>query len=294
MRSVQLPDGNGMEMMMKEILTSRQNPRVRAVCALADKKTRRRERLFRLDGVKLLQEALMSEAEIEVIFVRTPENDAVSDLLRQAVSDGRIGQDIPVYVSEFVFEKLSEEKAPEGVLTVARQMENLHTSVGWEQVSVLPKERLLLAESLRDPGNLGTVMRSCAALGIDRLILTEDCAELYNPKTVRGAMGALFRLPTVTVAQADLPALISRLRSEGRRVWATALREDARKMGAFPLQSGDCFVIGNEGHGLSEAVVQACDGAVMIPMAEGNESLNAAAAAAICIWETVRASEVGN
>lgn len=195
-----------------------------------------------------------------------------------------------LYVSESVFEKLSEEQAPEGVITVLGFLRELHRADGGD---TLPEreERILIVESIRDPGNLGTVIRSCAALGIDRLILSSDCAELYNPRTVRSAMGALFRLPTLEVAAEELPCWIGRLRASGRRVYAAALREDALPLGGFPLRAGDCFVIGNEGHGLSDATVAACDGCAVIPMREGNESLNAAAAAAICIWETVRASE---
>ena len=218
--------------------------------------------------------------------------EATATVLREATETGRLREEQVIPVSEGVFEKLTEERAPEGILTVAVPLESLHQTGGAAEVAVLCRGdgRLLLAESLRDPGNLGTVMRSCAALGIDRLILTDDCAELYSPKTLRAAMGALFRLPTATVPTEDLPLLIGALRQSGRRVYATALRDTACTVGDMELRRGDCFVIGNEGHGLSEACVVACDNSAIIPMREGNESLNAAAAAAICIWETVRAS----
>ena len=151
-----------------------------------------------------------------------------------------------------------------------------------------------MAESLRDPGNLGTVIRTSAALGIDRLIITDDCADLYNPKTVRAAMGGLFSLDIDIVKQEELPILISSLINNendknNRRIYATALTDNAEKIGELKLSEGDAFVIGNEGHGLSEATVKAASGVAIIPMTEGSESLNAAAAAAICIWETVRA-----
>ena len=272
---------------MKELITSRQNPQVRAVCALAEKKKRRECGLFRFDGVKLFVEAIAAQIEIESVFVRDPIADGVAEALHRAVESGCLREESIVAVSESVFEKISEERAPEGIVTVAHCPTALHARADRE-LSIRADERILIAESLRDPGNLGTVMRSCAALGIDRLILSDDCAELYNPKTVRSAMGALFRLPTLTVAEGELSTLIETLRKQGRRVYATALREDARKIGELTLRSGDCFVIGNEGHGLSEETIAACDATAIIPMREGNESLNAAAAAAICIWETVR------
>ncbi len=276
---------------MKEVINSRQNPKIREVCALLEKKKRRQTGLFRFDGIKLFGEALGTSMEILTIFVRVPMNDALEALIDGAVRAGRIEESSVVYVSESVFEKISDEKAPEGIVTVAGQPENLHRRAKSGEIAeeIDRRERLLVAEALRDPGNLGTVMRSCAALGIDRLILSDDCADLYNPKTVRSAMGAIFRLPTLTVSAGEMPCAIQSLRRSGRSVFAAALREDAEEIGRLSLKRGDCFVIGNEGHGLSDESIDACDGCAMIPMREGNESLNAAAAAAICIWETIRA-----
>lgn len=280
---------------MREIIQSRQNQKVRTVCALSEKKKRRESGLFRLDGIKLLTEAVSCGIRLHSVYVRVPYSAQIETVLAEAVSCGRLREEQIFDVSESVFEKMSEEKSPEGVLGVAYMPETLHRrlSLGDAERALASTDgrypTLLLAESVRDPGNLGTVMRSCAALGIDVLVLSEDCADLYHPRTVRSAMGALFRLPTVTVGAGEFPDLISRLRRDGRRVYAAALRRDAESVGSFPLCVGDCFVIGNEGHGLSDATVEACDGAAIIPMRPGNESLNAAAAAAICIWETVRA-----
>ena len=269
---------------MREIITSRQNPRIKETCALCDKKSRRKSGLFRFDGIKLFCDCL-GKVDISSVFVRDPESPSVARALEGALSEGYIDEKKIVYVSESVFEKLSEEVSPEGMITVARMPEELHRTFRGE----LPEGTLLLVESLRDAGNLGTVIRSSAALGIDTLIISDDCAELYNPKTVRSAMGALFRMPTLTVKREEMPTFVRSLRASGRAVYAAALRENAKIVGDFDLKRGDCFVIGNEGHGLSEELIEACDSAAIIPMREGNESLNAAAAAAICIWETVRA-----
>ena len=273
---------------MKEMITSRQNPRIKNLCGLAEKKKRRQSETFRFDGVKLLREALLCGLHPREVFVRQPASEEIEELIARGVSEGFLNEENVVYVSDSVFEKLSEEHAPEGVITVADFLADLHQA----DDCALPEkeERILILDSVRDPGNLGTIMRSCAALGIDRLVLSSDCAELYNPKTVRSAMGALFRLPTQVVSLDRLPAWIEALRGSGRRVYATALRRDAVAVGSFSMGEGDCFVIGNEGHGLSEGVIAACDGCALIPMREGNESLNAAAAASICIWETVRPS----
>ncbi len=279
---------------MKEIIQSRQNPKVRFVCGLCEKKHRRTTGLFRFDGIKLCREAASGGLEIHSVYVRCPLSRESEELLAALRETGRLTEEQIVLVSEGVFEKLSEEKSPEGILTVARIPENLHRSAKADEAARAASRgehgfpRILLAESLRDPGNLGTVLRTCGALGIDLVLLSADCADLYHPRTVRSAMGALFRLPVVQVEGAQMPELVTLLRRDGRRVFAAALCENAKEIGRFPLQAGDCFIIGNEGHGLSENLIRACDAAAVIPMAEGNESLNAAAAAAICVWETVK------
>lgn len=273
--------------MERQTLSSRQNPLVKFVCGLADKKKRTESGLFRFDGIKLLGEAVDARLEIKYIIYREAPLSVTSELINKALGEGLVNECDIVPVTVSVFEKISEERSPEGVITVAKMPTKLHASVGPNVLS--KEERILIAESLRDPGNLGTVIRSAYALGIDRLILTDDCADIYNPRTLRAAMGAAFKLPTLTVAVGELPAYIGSLRENGRKVLATALSEGARDISDVKLCRGDCFVIGNEGHGLSDECVSACTASVIIPMREGAESLNAAAAAAICIWETVKA-----
>ena len=274
----------------REIITSRQNPTVKRVCALLDKKSRRRERLFRFDGIKLLREAILKGLDIELVAISEGTRDLVSSQIDALIDSGALDESKSLYVSEQIFDKMSEESSPEGVITVARFIENRHREViSAEGYSLGREARVLLAESLRDPGNLGTVIRTSAALGIDRLIITDDCADLYNPKTVRAAMGGLFSLDIDVVKVSELQALILSLRSDGRRIYAAALTDNAVSIGELSLSRGDAFVIGNEGHGLSQATIEAASGVAIIPMTEGSESLNAAAAAAICIWETVRA-----
>ena len=148
-------------------------------------------------------------------------------------------------------------------------------------------ERILVCDGLQDPGNLGTVLRTANALGFDRVVLSAGSADIYHPKTVRGAMGALFRLP-VDITE-DICAYIASLREAGYTVLAAALRDDAQPLDTVPVTARTVFVIGNEGHGLSDAVIASCSGSVIIPMSEGAESLNAAVAAALLMWECAKA-----
>lgn len=275
----------------KEVITSRQNPTVKRVCALGEKKARRAERLFRFDGIKLFGEAVDRSLDIRYAVVREDVGTDIEDAVDRAIESGRLREEAVIRVSESVFDKISEERSPEGIVTVAAYLDGIHRMLSAEEAERLKLnrgERLLIAESIRDPGNLGTVIRSCAALGIDRLLISDDCADLYSPKVLRAAMGGIFGLKIDMIPVGSLPDAIGSLRRDGRRVYATALHSEASLIGGLKLERGDCFVIGNEGHGLSERVIEACNGCAVIPMTEGSESLNAAAAAAICIWETVR------
>lgn len=267
------------------MITSRQNPTVQRAARLDQKKYRDAERRFLVHGLKLTHEAILCGIEIEEIFISAAAHEQVRAFFASAgiVPPGR-----EILLAEHVFEKISPEKSPDGVICAAKCLDNFHKSITIkkEKLEVETGERLLLLESLRDPGNFGTILRSAAAFGVDRVLLSADCAELYNPRTLRAAMGAAFKLPTLRVD--DLPAAVSLLRDAGRRVWATALSQKAVRMDELALAEGDCFLIGNEGHGLSAGALAAADGAVFIPMRPHTESLNAAAAAAVCLWEQAR------
>ena len=144
---------------------------------------------------------------------------------------------------------------------------------------------LLVLDNIQDPGNLGTIFRTAEAAGVTGVFLSRDCADIYNPKTVRSTMGAIFRQPFVYVE--DLPGTISRMKEKGICVFAAHLqgersydREDYRKKTAF--------LVGNEGNGLRREVEEMADVRVRIPMAGRAESLNAAIAAGVLMFEVAR------
>ena len=276
-----------------EIITSKQNQYAVLASRLADRKHRDREELFVLDGVKLYAEARLCGLEIPVTLVNATKADAVvSRLDALGVDNARALVDSAIWTSDAVFSKISQEKSPEGIISVARYIDKLHKIVTIDKRStfLIGKEELasegesvIMLESVRDPGNLGTIIRSAYALGIDRLVLSLDCADIYNPRTVRAAMGALFRMRIDRTQNLDL--LINAYRESGRRVLGSALDRSAQTVAEAQLCRSDIVVIGNEGHGISPEVRSACDGCVYIPMQESAESLNAAMAATIFAWE---------
>ena len=273
-----------------EIITSRQNRRVVEVGKLTDRKAREASGSFRFDGIKLLVEAVKNGVIPEVVFLRESDADRVEKRVAEEVGNGFSFDKIRVLVlSDVVFEKISEEKSPEGVISVAKYIDKLQKIVTiYNSENFLPteSERIVLLESVRDPSNVGAIIRSAAALGVDRLIMSADCADIYHPKAVRASMGAIFNQRIDRVS--SLPEAIKWLQEQGRTVYAAALDRDALQLGSFSASATDCVVIGNEGHGLSDEVLSACNRRVFIPMSGRTESFNAAVAASILMWEFTR------
>ena len=262
-----------------QYISSRSNSLLVRLAKLKDKKYRKAEGLFRFDGIKLFCEAVKNCAPIRYVLL----SESASDEIKRIAKESNI--DAPFYIlSDAAFEKLTDETSPEGIITVCSELGSIKKSEDYSAVAESVKgKRVLLLESVRDAGNLGTIIRTAKAFGIDALIISSDCADLYNPKTVRAAMGALFTQTIVAVDDVGECALA--IRKNGARVFAAALKHDARRLGSFELRLGDAIVIGNEGHGLSQNVIDACDECVYIPMQEGSESLNASIAASVCMWE---------
>lgn len=250
-----------------ERITSRQNPLMTRVRKLASSRSfRRKEGEFLCDGLKLLEEALKWHAPLSVVIgsegVKLPELPA-----------GVRAAEVP----EDVMKSISPMEAPQGALMLCRM-----------PALALPErlegKRYLVLDGVQDPGNVGTIWRTADAFGADGLILLRGCADPFNPKTVRAAMGAAFRLP---VWEAEADALFERLSTAGIPLYATALREDTAELGKIGLERC-AVVIGSEGKGVSEAVLEQCAQTIKIPMEDTCESLNAAMAAGVVLWEMYR------
>ena len=266
-----------------EIITSKSNPTVMRVRSLTEKKYRDEYGLFRTDGVKLAAELFSHGIVPELVLFKESSKEKILS---------QIGENFPdcdaVVLSDAVFDRVSEEKSPEGIICEVKHLDN-HGKIATINKDTLffhVNERIILLESVRDPGNLGTVIRSAAALGANSIIISSDCADIYNPKTVRASMGAIFGINVLTTE--DLARTVTELRKAGRKVFAAALDRQAMALDRVRLEEGDCFVVGNEGHGLSQAVLDVCDAKVFIPISVGAESLNAAIAASILLWEQKR------
>lgn len=270
---------------INEVISSRNNPTVKWAASLADKKGRDREKCFIAEGEKLTYEAIEAGLPIVKVFVAKSKSDKILPKLN-SYSNDKIVTDFDVQVLEDgVFEKISTENAPQGVISVIKHLDF------FRQMDIIYKEEFsqnacgssIVLCSVRDPGNLGSTIRSAVAFGVENIILSSDCADVYNPKTVRGAMGSLFRVKITRVA--DLKAYIEAMRANGRKVYSAELSANAKSLSDVNLTKWDAVIIGNEGHGVPSDISEASDGGIYIPISSKTESLNASVAAAIFMWE---------
>ena len=249
-----------------ERITSRQNSFLKQIGKWNSSKAQRREDgVFTGEGPKLLEEAVKAGAGITAVIVEEGTQVALPDAGRH------------IEVPRDLLQSLCDTKTPQGVLFVCRMPEVTAPEK-------LPKGKYLVLDGLQDPGNVGTIWRTADALGADGLILVHSCADPFSPKTVRSTMGACFRLPVYEVEAERLPEL---LKASEIPLYATALREDT--VAVRDVELNNCaVVIGSEGRGISETMLDASEKTIKIPMRERCESLNAAVAATIVLWEMAR------
>ena len=247
-----------------ERITSRQNPLMAHIRKLSASRTYREKAGEYLgDGTKLLEEALHWDAALTAVVCTegTP-----LPPLPSGVRLVEVPGELMAYISPM--------EAPQGALFLARIPET-----GLPQT--LPPGRYLALEGVQDPGNVGTILRTADAFEADGLFLLEGCADLYNPKTVRASMGAVFRCPAWRCTLEELTGLLQRA---DLPLYGAALREDTLDVRQVDWKRSAALV-GSEGRGLSQAALDACTATVKIPMNPRCESLNAAAAAAVLLWE---------
>ncbi len=272
-------------MVINEVITSRNNPKVKWAASLSEKKGREAGQSFLAEGIKLTCEAIEAGLPVTHILIAEGKQDSVIPLLEEAIlrSSDFCGQ--ICLLSDSAFEKVSTEKSPQGVISIIKYLDFFFNIdiIYKEDFFLSQDERAIALCSMRDPSNLGSVIRSSVAFGVDHIILSEDCADLYNPKTVRSAMGSLFRVKITRVK--NLSDFVSIAHECGRRTFAAELSNGARSLGDIGLLPSDIVIIGNEGHGIPESLSKNTRGSVYIPISKKTESLNAAVAAAIFMWE---------
>ena len=256
------------------MITSVSNPQIKRIIQLNQKaKARREEGLFTAEGLKMFFEAPADQIEKVYISEEMSGNEKVLE---------RLAEDSLPYetVSGQAFARMSDTRTPQGVLTLLRKKI-------WKEADILDREApcIVILEDLQDPGNAGTIIRTAEGAGVSGIFMTRGCVDVWSPKVIRSTMGSVYRMPVI--CDADLPSLLTGLRERGIRSLAAHLRGSV-DYDKTDLCGGNAFLIGNEANGLSEEAAASADLLLRIPMQGKVESLNAAMAAGILMYEAAR------
>ena len=257
------------------IITSTGNQRVKELVQLQKKsRIRNKEGVFIAEGLRIVRE--MPAERIKSLYV------SESWWKKHKKETDGLGKKVEIF-SDAVFAYVSDTKTPQGILAVVRQMEYGFADITGEKKE--KKAHILVLDNLQDPGNLGTIFRTAEAAGATGILLSSDCVDIYNPKVIRSTMGAICRIPFYYAE--DLSAEIAKIKEKKIHVYAAHL--NGRRFYDEEDYTRPCaFLIGNEGNGLRKEVADCADCQVRIPMEGKAESLNAAVAAAVLMFETGR------
>lgn len=241
-------------------------------------KYRRQEALFPAEGVRLCRDALISGTRIAQFFYTAQAAEKYPDVIeRLCLTASKTAE-----VSPALMDAMCDTRSPQGILCLCQMLDKSSDCVYKRNTG----GRILALENIQDPSNLGTVLRTAEALGISGVLLSSGCCDLYSPKVLRGSMGAVFRIPfTITEHFTDA---LQEMKYLGYSVYAAVPARDALPVTGLSFPQKCAAVIGNEGNGLTQEAIAACTDRVTIPMSGRAESLNAAIASSIFMWEMMR------
>ncbi len=261
------------------MITSHTNQKVKRLLNLMKKKkAREEEKVFLVEGIRMFRE--MPKEQILEAYVSESFYKKEKRVVDEVLDGSKAKLEI---VTDSVYERISDTKTPQGVLGIVKQPTFLFEAVTGSRDGQVP--HLVILENLQDPGNLGTIFRTAEAAGVTGIVMSKDTVDIYNPKVIRSTMGAIFRMPFCYVE--DLHDAIGKVKADGTRVYAAHL-EDSVDYDVPDYCQATAFMIGNEGNGLTRETADLSDQYIKIPMAGKVESLNAAIAATILMYEAGR------
>lgn len=263
------------------MITSFANAKVKQVVAWQTKaKERKKDNIFLAEGLKMFEEAPEERIkEVYIIEEVLGTLDKASAVYRKLE---RVGYEM---VSPEVFQKMSDTQTPQGILAVVeRRVYKV------EELLKIKNPLFVVLEDLQDPGNLGTIIRTGEGAGVTGVLMTRNTVDIYNPKTIRATMGSVYRVPFVYVE--DIEGTIKSLHNAGIKTYAAHLKGE-NYYDSFSFQEGTAFLIGNEGNGLKKSTADLADFYLKIPMEGQVESLNAAIATSLLMYEAHRQRKGG-
>lgn len=254
------------------MITSTSNPQVKRLLQLQKKgKVRNEEKVFIVEGLRMFQE--VPSERVEKVYI----SETLYNRKKQELNLSKFSYEI---LAGSVFSHVSDTKTPQGILCVVKQKK-----YNVDELLKAKTPHFMVLDNLQDPGNLGTIVRTAEGAGVDAVFLSKESVDIYNPKTIRSTMGSIYRMPVVYVE--DLVELLCAFRERGIKSYAAHL-DGKNSYDKENYQSGTAILIGNEGNGLRDCVTESADILVQIPMLGQVESLNAAIAASVLMFEVAR------
>lgn len=231
---------------------------------------------FTAEGVRLCEDASLSGCDIKTLIV----SDFACEHYENVVAELEQQAENSYVIPNNLYDKISDTKNPQGIMCIIKALDN---PTLFDTIKCNGK--FLALDNIQDPSNLGTILRTAEAVGMDGVILSADCCDIYSPKVVRGSMGAVFRLSYLITD--SISGFISK--NKGIHYYAAVVNPDAQKLTEIDFRDEiSCAVIGNEANGLKQSTIDACNTVFTIPMNGRAESLNASVAAGIIMWEMIK------
>lgn len=257
-----------------QVITSKDNEVIKDIRKLKDKKYRNLAGKYIVEGIKIIEEAIEEKANIAMIVV-------CEDCVKSGEIEAKILYEIAkyncIYVSEKVYNLITDTQTPQGILAVIKKEEK-------DKKINFDEDLIVVLDGIQDPGNLGTILRTIDSVGLTQIVVSKNTTDAYSPKVVRSTMGAIFRVNVIEVE--DLLQTIKKIKKHKFKVLATSLETENNFYDVRLNKS--VVVIGNEANGVSKEILELADNKVKIPMLGKTESLNASVATGIILYEYVR------
>jgi RNA methyltransferase, TrmH family len=264
------------------LITSNQNSIVKEIKSLKNRRDREEKSLFFVEGVRIVEEAIKENADVRYSvltedFISCAENADLPGKLEKMGCRNYI-------VSDKLFKEISDTETPQGILAVIGMKQQDLESM------VIKDSLFVILDSLRDPGNMGAIIRTADAAGFTGVLISRGCVDVYNPKVLRSTMGSIFHIPVFYCE--DIIAAIKSIKGKGIKIYASHLMGES-SIFETDMTAGTAIIVGSEAEGISSEAAAAADMLVSIPMCGRAESLNASVAAGIIMYEAVRQRRYG-
>lgn len=262
------------------LITSKDNVNIKLYQKLvSNKKTRNERNMFVLEGLRICLDAVKENLELYCVFITELAIEKYSEALNFLVEN--ISSEKIFYISNELGDKLSDTKSSQGIFAIMNKLDkNLNAD------TIISNGKYIVLNNLQDPGNIGTILRTADAVGIDGVIITNDCCDIYNPKVIRSTMGSLFRIKLWDECQID--EVLNAFVEKEITTFAAVIDKNATSLVECDFSKGSAVIIGNEGNGLPINISNKCDKKLTIKMNGNINSLNAAMATGIIMWEMTK------